>query len=53
MKGGQAAKWVDKGMPNYFLAEEQQYVKQHSKEPFSCITIYSSHTLVLQLLLEY
>jgi hypothetical protein len=34
MKGGEAAKWVDKGMANYFLAEAQQYVKQHSKEPF-------------------
>ena len=34
MKGGEAAKWVDEDMADYFLAEAQQYVKKHKNEPF-------------------
>lgn len=34
MKGGEAAKWVDEDMADYFLAEAQQYVKKHKEEPF-------------------
>lgn len=34
MKGGEAAKWVDIDMADYFLAEAQNYVKEHKKGPF-------------------
>ena len=34
MKGGEAAKWVDEDMADYFLAEARQYVKEHKNEPF-------------------
>ena len=34
MKGGEAAKWVDEDMADYFLAKAQQYVKLHKDEPF-------------------
>lgn len=34
MKGGEAAKWIDEDMADYFLAEAQQYVKEHKNEPF-------------------
>ena len=34
MKGGEAAKWIDEDMADYFLAEAQQYVKKHKNEPF-------------------
>ncbi|MGB5436522.1 MAG: arylsulfatase [Maribacter sp.] len=34
MKGGEAAKWVDEDMADYFLAEAQAYVKKHKNEPF-------------------
>ena len=34
MKGGEAAKWVDEDMADYFLNEAQQYVKNHKNEPF-------------------
>lgn len=34
MKGGEAAKWVDEDMADYFLADAQAYVKRHKDEPF-------------------
>ncbi|MEO1013455.1 MAG: arylsulfatase [Bacteroidota bacterium] len=34
MKGGEAAKWVDEDMADYFLAKAQDYVKKHKEEPF-------------------
>jgi arylsulfatase A-like enzyme len=34
MKGGEAAKWIDEDMADYFLAEAQNYVKQHKNAPF-------------------
>ncbi|MBM1107703.1 arylsulfatase [Aurantibacter crassamenti] len=34
MKGGEAAKWVDEDMADYFLADAQAYVKKHKSEPF-------------------
>jgi len=34
MKGGEAAKWVDEDMADYFLADAQDYVKNHKDEPF-------------------
>ncbi len=34
MKGGEAAKWVDEDMADYFLADAQKYVKKHKDEPF-------------------
>ncbi|MRI00116.1 sulfatase-like hydrolase/transferase [Kriegella sp. EG-1] len=34
MKGGEAAKWVDEDMADYFLADAQDYVKKHKSEPF-------------------
>ncbi len=34
MKGGEAAKWIDEDMADYFLAEAQDYVKEHKDEPF-------------------
>lgn len=34
MKGGEAAKWVDEDMADYFLKEAQSYVKKHKNEPF-------------------
>ena len=34
MKGGEAAKWVDIDMADYFLAEAQGYVKEHKDGPF-------------------
>jgi len=34
MKGGEAAKWIDEDMADYFLAEAQQYVKKYKNEPF-------------------
>ncbi len=34
MKGGEAAKWVDEDMADYFLAKAQDYVKKHKGEPF-------------------
>ncbi len=34
MKGGEAAKWVDEDMADYFLNEAQQYVRQHKSAPF-------------------
>nr|WP_243641697.1 arylsulfatase [Maribacter algicola] len=34
MKGGQAAKWVDEDMADYFLADAQAYVKQNKDRPF-------------------
>ncbi|WP_149273529.1 sulfatase family protein [Pareuzebyella sediminis] len=34
MKGGEAAKWVDEDMADYFLNEAQEYIRQHKDEPF-------------------
>ena len=34
MKGGEAAKWIDEDMADYFLADAQAYVKKHKAEPF-------------------
>lgn len=34
MKGGEAAKWVDEDMADYFLADAQAYVKQNKDQPF-------------------
>lgn len=34
MKGGEAAKWVDEDMADYFLADAQAYVKKHKDESF-------------------
>lgn len=34
MKGGEAAKWVDEDMADYFLADAQDYVKKHKDKPF-------------------
>lgn len=34
MKGGEAAKWVDEDMADYFLADAQNYIKKHKDEPF-------------------
>ncbi|MEX0288292.1 MAG: arylsulfatase [Flavobacteriaceae bacterium] len=34
MKGGEAAKWVDEDMADYFLADAQEYIKRHKNEPF-------------------
>ncbi len=34
MKGGEAAKWVDEDMADYFLADAQAYVKKHKDAPF-------------------
>jgi len=34
MKGGEAAKWVDEDMADYFLADAKKYVKKHKDEPF-------------------
>lgn len=34
MKGGEAAKWSDVDMADHFLAEAQQYVREHKDEPF-------------------
>jgi arylsulfatase A-like enzyme len=34
MKGGEAAKWSDVDMADHFLAEAQQYVREHKAEPF-------------------
>lgn len=34
MKGGEAAKWIDEDMADYFLADAQDYVKEHKNEPF-------------------
>ena len=34
MKGGEAAKWVDEDMADYFLADAQAYVSKHKDEPF-------------------
>lgn len=34
MKGGEAAKWVDEDMADYFLTDAQAYVKKHKEEPF-------------------
>ncbi|WP_405400987.1 arylsulfatase [Maribacter sp. Asnod2-G09] len=34
MKGGEAAKWVDEDMADYFLADAQNYVKEHKDNPF-------------------
>jgi arylsulfatase A-like enzyme len=34
MKGGEAAKWVDEDMADYFLADAQDYVKKYKDEPF-------------------
>lgn len=34
MKGGEAAKWVDEDMADYFLADAQAYVKKHKAEQF-------------------
>ena len=34
MKGGEAAKWVDEDMADYFLADAQDYVKKHKNAPF-------------------
>lgn len=34
MKGGEAAKWVDEDMADYFLEDAQAYVKKHKNEPF-------------------
>ncbi len=34
MKGGEAAKWVDEDMADYFLDEAKTYVKKHKNEPF-------------------
>lgn len=34
MKGGEAAKWVDEDMADYFLEEAQNYVKQYKTAPF-------------------
>lgn len=34
MKGGEAAKWVDEDMADYFLADAQAYVKKNKGRPF-------------------
>ena len=34
MKGGEAAKWVDEDMADYFLADAQAYVKKNKDRPF-------------------
>ena len=34
MRGGEAAKWVDEDMADYFLVHAQDYVKKHKDEPF-------------------
>ncbi|PIB38026.1 sulfatase family protein [Maribacter sp. 4G9] len=34
MKGGEAAKWVDEDMADYFLTDAQAYVKQNKDRPF-------------------
>lgn len=34
MKGGEAAKWVDEDMADYFLGEAKAYVKAHKDQPF-------------------
>ena len=34
MKGGQAAKWSDVDMADYFLAKAQAYVREHKNAPF-------------------
>lgn len=34
MKGGEAAKWVDEDMADYFLADAQAYVKTNKNRPF-------------------
>lgn len=34
MKGGEAAKWIDEDMADYFLANAQEYVKKHKDAPF-------------------
>ncbi|WP_419776355.1 sulfatase family protein [Maribacter flavus] len=34
MKGGEAAKWVDEDMADYFLADAQTYVKKNKDRPF-------------------
>jgi len=34
MKGGEAAKWVDEDMADYFLADAKEYVKKHKDAPF-------------------
>jgi len=34
MKGGEAAKWIDEDMADYFLADAQAYVKKHKEGPF-------------------
>ncbi|WP_299534353.1 arylsulfatase [Ulvibacterium sp.] len=34
MKGGEAAKWIDEDMADYFLAKAQDFVKQHKDTPF-------------------
>jgi len=34
MKGGEAAKWIDEDMADYFLKDAQAYVKKHKDEPF-------------------
>ena len=34
MKGGEAAKWIDEDMADYFLADAQAYVKQNKDRPF-------------------
>lgn len=34
MKGGEAAKWIDEDMADYFLADAQEFVKMHKSEPF-------------------
>ncbi len=34
VKGGEAAKWVDEDMADYFFAEAKHYVKTHKEAPF-------------------
>ena len=34
MKGGEAAKWVDEDMADYFLSEAQAYIKEHKDKSF-------------------
>jgi len=34
MKGGEAAKWVDEDMADYFLADAQNYVREQKDKPF-------------------
>ncbi|MCL4117460.1 UNVERIFIED_CONTAM: hypothetical protein GTU68_045072 [Idotea baltica] len=34
MKGGEAAKWVDEDMADYFLADAQKFVTNHKEESF-------------------